>query len=134
LAASLLPFAAALAWLGNSRSGEIGVAAAAIALGVCWVSGSLALVCTFVGQRLGAAIHGVLVGMIFRMGLPLVTGIALQRNNPPLADAGVLLMILGLYLVALLVETLLSLRFVPRSVSPAKSVETAQVPGGVQTR
>jgi hypothetical protein len=130
LGATLMPFAAGLAWFGYRRAGTEGVAAAAIAFGVCWLSGSLALVATFVGQRLGAAIPGVLVGMIFRMGLPLITGMALQRNSPPLAAAGVFLMILGLYLVGLLVETLLSLQLVPRTNRAPRPVEAV----GVQSR
>jgi FtsH-binding integral membrane protein len=94
-----------------------GLAAAGIAALTCWLSGSLALVATYLGQRLGAALHGVLIGMFFRMGLPLVVGFVLQKSNPPLAEAGVLTMILALYLVALVTETLLSLQFVPRPIA-----------------
>jgi hypothetical protein len=133
LAAALLPFAAGVGWYGYASAGSLGLAAAAIAAGVCWLSGSLALVAAFVGQRLNAGIQGVLVGMIFRMGLPLGAGMALERNSPPLAAAGVFHMILALYLVALLVETLLSLRFVPRSAVKAKSVAAVDLPGGASS-
>jgi hypothetical protein len=54
----------------------------------------------------------------------------LQRNSPPLAAAGVFLMILGLYLVGLLVETLLSLQLVPRTNRAPRPVEAV----GVQSR
>lgn len=118
LALALLPFAAGAAWYGYGRSGQMGLVAAGIAFGTCWLSGSLALAATFFGQRLGGALHGVLLGMIFRMGLPLAVGLVLQKNSPPLSEARVFLMILGLYLVALVVETLLSLQFVPRGVAP----------------
>jgi hypothetical protein len=133
----LLPFAGGVAWFGLSRSGQPGLVAAAIALGTCWLSGSLALAATLYGQRLGSALHGVLIGMFFRMGLPLAVGLILQRTSPPLSEAGVFVMILGLYLVALVVETFLSLQFVPRGVAPkdgsgatAKPIEVL----GVQSR
>ena len=133
LATALLPFAAGAAWFGYASSGNLGLAAAAIAAGVCWLSGSLALVAAFVGQRLNAGIQGVLVGMIFRMGLPLGAGMVLERNSPPLAAAGVFHMILALYLVALVVETLLSLRFVPKSKAPAKSVAAVDLSRGASS-
>lgn len=136
LALALLPFAAGVAWYGHSRSGMTGLVAAGIAAVTCWLSGSLALVATYLGQKFGAALHGVLLGMFFRMGLPLVVGFVLQKNHPPLAEAGVFTMILALYLVALVAETLLSLQFVPRPIAAkpaglsAKPVEVL----GVQSR
>ncbi|MEX2173440.1 MAG: hypothetical protein WD872_03705 [Pirellulaceae bacterium] len=80
-------------------------------------------------------IGGILGGMMFRMGLPLLAGIALQKTNEPLAEAGVFPMILGIYLVALVAETLLSLRFVPSTFVAASKVagdKTASVAGGVE--
>ncbi len=117
---ALLPVAAGVAWLGYARSGLVGVAAATIAASVCWLSACLALVSVFVGQRLDAGIQGILAGMLFRMGLPLAVAMAFKYNSPPLAEAGIFWMILGLYLVALVVETLLSLRFVPKNVRVVK--------------
>jgi hypothetical protein len=130
----LLPVAAAIAWFGYGRSGLTGVAAAAIAAVICWLSACLALGSVFVGQRLDAGIQGILAAMLFRMGLPLAAAMGLKQISPPLAGAGILWMILGLYLVALVVETLLSLRFVPRSVRPARSAAAIEVAGGAQSR
>ena len=126
LALAILPFAAGVAWYGHGRFGMTGLIAAGIAAVTCWLSGSLALVATYLGQRLGAALNGVLIGMFFRMGLPLVVGFVLQKSNPPLAEAGVFTMILALYLVALVTETLLSLQFVPRPIAARPSGHSAK--------
>ena len=117
LAGILAPFTIAVAWFAYGRSGAIGIAAAAIAGGVCWVSASLALATVYLGQMLKNPVGGILGGMFFRMGLPLGVGIAIQQSHPPLANAGTFLMILALYLVALIAETLLSLKI----VSPGKA-------------
>jgi hypothetical protein len=102
-----------MGWLVSGKSDAATIAAAAVAVGVCWAAGSLALICVHCGNRYAAPVQGVLGGMLFRMGLPLAIGFVLHRRGGPLADAGVFYMILGVYLVALAVETLLSLRLVP---------------------
>jgi hypothetical protein len=48
--------------------------------------------------------------MMFRMGLPLVAGLALDGAGGPLASAGVFAMVLVFYMLALAVETPLSLQ------------------------
>jgi cytochrome bd-type quinol oxidase subunit 1 len=134
LAAVLAPLAILFSSIGFARSGMVGIAAAAIALGVCWFSASLALACVYVGQEIKNPIAGILGGMIVRMGLPLAVGLLIQRSNGPLADAGCFLMILGLYLVALVVETWLSLRLVrrdqPKSAGSEVSASSAVSAGG----
>ena len=112
LAAVVVPLAAVLGAFAFARSGLIGLGAAAIAGAVCWLSASLALTAVYLGQEIRNPIAGILGGMIFRMGLPLAVVLAIQRAQGPLADAGFLWMILGLYAVALVVETWLSLRLV----------------------
>jgi len=110
---------AILAVWGWSRSGTPGLFAALVAGAVCGLSGNLALVITFLGQRTGNPIAGLLGGMLFRLGLPLATGLAVNSLGGPLAAAGCFGMIVAVYLVALPVETALSLRFIPKSkVSP----------------
>jgi hypothetical protein len=130
---ALAPVAGAFAWYGSTHSGMWGVAAALLAAAVCWISASLALVAVFVGQRLDAGIQGILAGMFFRMGLPLAAAMALKQNSPRLSEAGIFYMILGLYLVALVVETLLSLRFVPPNAGKAAPGSIDQVAGHVQS-
>ena len=99
------------AWFGHSRHGMLGVQAAGVACAVCWV-GMAALLAVIVVRGSQKVLHGALLGMIFRTGLPLATGVILTSQGGDLARAGVFGMILGFYLVALVVETLLSLRFV----------------------
>ena len=58
------------------------------------------------------AVNGVGLATLFRMAIPMATGIVLTKVGGPLAEAGVFGMIVGFYLVGLLVETLLAVRVV----------------------
>ncbi len=59
--------------------------------------------------------------MIFRMGVPLVFGVALQQGHEQLAAAGIFGTILLYYLLSLVVETLLSLRLIPSTLQVSKA-------------
>lgn len=96
--------------VGYSRAGWLGVAAAGVAGGVCWVSGLLALVAAGSFRSSGNAVNGILVGMACRTGIPLAAGVMLHSSGGALAAAGVFGMILGYYLVTLAAETLLAVR------------------------
>jgi hypothetical protein len=100
------------AWYGYYRSGTWGVAAAGVAAVVCWVGCTLALACSALLQRT-QPVAGVLGGMFFRLGVPLVLGLALQYNHAELARAGVFGTILVYYFLSLVVETILSIRLIP---------------------
>ena len=108
----LAAVAGAMAWFSGGIASPGTVQAAVVAWLVCFGAAALALVVTFAGQRTGRGVHAILASTIVRTGIPLVAVIVLQRSVPGLAAAGVFSMILGLYLCALLVETVLSLRFV----------------------
>ena len=128
LAAVLAPLVGGLAWIAYGRSGQIGLLAAIAAGGVCFASASLALTTMFVCQRIRSPMAGILGSIAFRMGLPLAAGLAIERLSQPLSEAGCFEMILGLYLVTLVVETMLSLNFVPQP--RLKSVaESTAAPG-----
>jgi hypothetical protein len=120
LAAILLPAGLLIGWLVAWRFDGLVLQAALIAVGICWISGTIALAAAVVGGRLGMPLHGFLLGMFFRTGLPLAAGVALNRVAP-LAESGIFTMILGVYLCALVVETLLSLYL----VQPATRVRPA---------
>jgi hypothetical protein len=122
LAAAIAPVALLVAWLSAGRLTELTLASAAVGGGVCWLSGSLALTATYIAQQLQAPIQGVLLGMLFRMALPLAALVALRQQGGPLVEAGVTHVILGVYLVALVVETLLSLRMVPKQARLTKAI------------
>jgi len=122
LSLSLLVAFPAVAFYGYSQHGQTGLIAAAIAGAICWAGAMFALV--LIGMFRTSQNHVVsatLLGMLFRMGLPLVTGLIITRNGGPLADAGLFGMILVFYLVGLVVETILSVRILGSSQDVAKA-------------
>jgi hypothetical protein len=112
----------AFAVVGYWRSGYSGLGASAVAGGVCWMAAlmSLLLMCVLRGSPY--LLHAFLLGMLFRMGLPLAVGVALSRSGSPLADAGIFGMMVVYYLLGLFVETLLSVRLVPSSARRIEKV------------
>jgi hypothetical protein len=127
LAAAIVPAALLIAWLiGGRQFSEEVLSNAALAGGVCFVAGGLALLAVFLGNRWQAGVQGVLVGMLFRMGLPLAAIVILPKLGGPFAAPGAATTILGVYLVALVVETLLSLRMVPPAQLPSTASRKAQ--------
>jgi len=77
---------------------------AAIAGSVCYLAAALSLVATFLGNRWGFPLQGVLAGMGFRMGLPLLVLIGFGAKGTLGAT------IVVVYLLALIVDTILTLR------------------------
>lgn len=121
LAAVVLPASIVVAVLyERSLSGQV-LIDVAIGGGVCWLAASLGLASTLIGNRLQSPVQGMLIGMIFRMGLPLAAVIVLPRLGGGLDWRGVTANILGVYLVALVTETFLALRMVPSLSSAVKA-------------
>jgi hypothetical protein len=116
----------AYAWAGWLHSGGMGVWAAAVALLVCSASALLALILAGILQGSQHAVNAMLMGMALRMGVPLAAGLLLHSQGGPLAKAGVFGMILAYYLLTLVVETVLSLRLVPRQTNSQDRVESSQ--------
>lgn len=104
-----LPVYAGVGWI---LYGQTGVWSAIVAFGVCLLSATGALMLTALARTGPQAINALLGGMALRMGVPLGIGFLLHVQHGPLSQAGILYMILAYYLLALLVETLLSLRLV----------------------
>ena len=102
--------------VGNTRDLN-GVLAAATAAAICWFGSTIALLIAGYLSRSNQAAQGHLLGMFFRLGLPLVAGMILQKSGGPLAEAGVFGLIVVFYLITLVAETLLSLRFIKHSKS-----------------
>jgi hypothetical protein len=96
-----------LAWYG-SQFGPRGITAAAVACGLCWLSGIIALGAFMLFRDPQQAVHGLMLGMLFRMGIPLAAGLFLQRSHSELLKSGVIGMITGVYLLGLFVETVLA--------------------------
>jgi hypothetical protein len=98
------------AWYGGVADGWAGIAAAAVAAAACYLGALLALIAGAAFGEGEKAVNGVLVGMLFRTGLPLIVGLALDRQGGPLAEAGVFGMVLCFYFVTLTAETMLAVR------------------------
>jgi hypothetical protein len=92
--------------------------AAAIGGGICWLAASLGLVAVYVGNRMELPIQGVLAGMLFRMGLPLAALVLLPQFGGVFGVSGLAATILCSYLVALVAETLVAIRMIPRQLLP----------------
>ena len=99
----------------GSTRGLNGVLAASTAAGICWFGSTIALLMAGYSSRSNQAVHGHLLGMFFRLGFPLVVGMMLQKAGGALAEAGVFGLIVVFYLITLVAETLLSLRFIKHS-------------------
>ena len=115
----------AFAWFGHKSHGWDGVAAGGVAAGCCWFGAIAALVLGGILARRGNAAHGVLLGMLFRLGIPLAVGIVLDRRGGPLAEAGVFGMILIYYFVTLVAETALSLKLIQPGDKSANVTESS---------
>lgn len=98
-----------LAVVGWGLSGWPGVAAVAVAGGICWASGSVALLASHACRQPDHFLLGVLLGMLTRMGVPLAFGLVIHLRRGPLTEAGFLYYLLVFYLCVLAVETVLSL-------------------------
>ncbi len=101
LAVSLGP-----AWL---IGGSLGMLAAAIAAASCLAGGALALVISNLFQDPSQAFAGVLLGMLFGMGAPLVVAMACHLGGGELSRSGVMFYLLIFFPITLTVKTVLSL-------------------------
>jgi hypothetical protein len=90
---------------GYAVDGWTGILAALLAGGVCWSGAAASLLITGVFRMVSLTVHGVLLGMMVRMGVPLVACVILARRGGALVDAGVPVMILLYYFVMLIAET-----------------------------
>lgn len=118
--AMLVTFAGTV-WFSEMRHGATGVVAAVVAAGVCWLSAAIALLLLIRWRRSGKVVNGVLMGMVVRLGLPLIVGVVLDGQQGALANAGVFGLIVVSYMVALIVETVLSVWILqqPRHAAPS---------------
>ncbi|MEM8947051.1 MAG: hypothetical protein AAGD11_17895 [Planctomycetota bacterium] len=111
------------AWVSRSVGSQAYVAGAAAAV-VVGIAGSIALVLTYLYCRQSDSstsssssagssnVTGILLAMLVRMGLPLLVVMLLMQTKHPLMQAGFFGLLTINYLVALPIETLLSLQFI----------------------
>ena len=89
---------------------------AAVSGGICSIAACGALAATYFGSLWKAPVHALLVGMLFRLALPLVAIIVLNQIEVGRRIGST---IVGVYLIALVVETLLAARLLmPAAQSP----------------
>jgi hypothetical protein len=92
------------------HSGPAGMITAAVAATFCLLGAEAALVLARRFRGPESAWKGMLLGMLPRMGIPLVFGVICQLRGGMLAQAGLLVYLVVFYPVALWAETILCLR------------------------
>lgn len=95
--------------LAGSLRGGAGLAAAAVAAGVCLFGAAAALCVCRCFSDPGTAWIGVLAAMMPRMGIPMGFALLLYGLGGPLMEAGFLYYLIVFYPLTLAVETMLSL-------------------------
>lgn len=116
----LVVFVGLAAW-GWLHYGALGVAAAVIACLASWISGLIAQSLPMFFRDPQQAIHGVMLGMLFRMGIPLLIAVTLMQSRSVLLEADCMGMLVTAYLTGLCVETLLSWWIAETSMSSSTS-------------
>ncbi len=94
------------------REGLSGIVASAIAASVCWAAAVGALLVTRQFTNTTDAVSGVLGATLIRTGVPMAAAVLISSNSPTLAAAGVFGKFVIFFLVALAVETCLSVSLV----------------------
>jgi hypothetical protein len=97
---------------GFERHGWWGLAAAAVAGLVCFVSATASFLVTALTAGTPNALSGTLFGIFLRTMIPFLVTILLVQSVAPLAEAGLFGMVVITYLVVLAVETTLVVRVV----------------------
>ena len=120
LAAVLLVFFPLFAWYGHWNFGWPGVLSAFVAAAVNFVAGGVALFFVPKAGQTVDGISGLLLGILFRTGVPLLSGIVLTHLGGPLAESNVFGMIMVYYLIALSAETLIAVRLIQQNPSLPK--------------
>jgi hypothetical protein len=115
-AVTAMAFAGVAAWR-YSQVGTIGVWAAAVASAICLAGAAAALIATGLLRGAGphAAVSSMLLGMLFRMGLPLGALVTFQQNGGPLVEGGIVGCLLLVYPVTLLAEVALAVSLLKTS-------------------
>jgi len=109
LGAAVLALACLVAPLAMVAGGVPGLAASAVAGGVCLLGAWAALLVCHAFRRTKYALAAVLAAMVPRMGIPLGLALLLHFRVPMLADGGLFYYLLVFYPVTLTLETLLVL-------------------------
>lgn len=97
-----------------SVHGLPGLTAAGIAFLLCFGCAAVAIVVTHQSLAAGQAGTGLLLSMLVRTGVPLLGGMMLAKSVVSLESVGILGLVMLYYLVALLLETAISVLMINR--------------------
>ena len=126
LAVTLAVVSGVAGYVTSQRVGQVAYAASALAAVVVWLAGSLGLLVTMHAPGNQASVTALLMAMLLRIGLPLGTVVILTQlgtqagGDTPvgwvarLGEAGFFGLVVVHYLVALMIETVLSVRWLSR--------------------
>jgi hypothetical protein len=92
--------------------GTVAYQASALAAFLIWLVGGASLAIVASAKAPMARLNAALAAMLVRMVLPLVAVVYFTRSDHPLADAGVVGLIMVHYLAGLVIETLMAVRIV----------------------
>ena len=104
-----------IAWIGYEQYQQAGLKAVLIAALLCWVASIIGMIPSILvrySEQPEQGVNAVLMGTLIRMSIPLGGGFILHQSVEKLADAKILMFTLIYYLIALIVDTILALKFV----------------------
>lgn len=113
LAAVTLAVYLVAAPIGYSLKGADGCLAAAVAAGLTLFGTETALVATRRARGPSAALRGMLVGMMLRLGVPLFGSLAIKIRGGAALEGGALYYLIVFYLVTLAIEIALEVCRIP---------------------
>lgn len=121
------PAGALAGWHAYARHSTVGLQAALLAAGTCWLSAMAALILSGLLAGTPQAISGILGGTLVRLAGPLLVTVSCAVSRSPLAAAGLFGYLVVFFFYVLIIETLLLLGLV-RSSPPIVPQKGAPLP------
>jgi hypothetical protein len=112
LALFLAAVSAAAGAVAARQYGTVAYQASALAAFLIWLVGGASLAIVASTSAPMARLNAALAAIFVRMALPLMAVVYVTRSDHPLADAGVVGLIMVHYLAGLVVETLMAVRII----------------------
>lgn len=106
----------------RANDGELYAQCAMLAAVICWGASIAALIASTRHSSDSQAFNAMMISILIRTGVPFGAGVLLTANSENFREGGLFGYLVLFYLVTLVVETLLSLRFLGRSYEPASKV------------
>ncbi len=119
-----------IAYVGYKQYQQAGFNAVLIAALLCWVGSIIGIIPALLvrdSEQPKQGVNAVLVGMLIRMSIPLGGGFFLHQSVEKFADAKILMFTLIYYLIALIVDTILTLKIVQAN-KPNQANKSSHIP------